>query len=167
MPLRLAYLTIIMSTGVRKKLHKSQTDIVKVRDKRPSKIASVGRYLQEIPWTDLFSTEQSCDEKLSTMTQIISYGLNVIMPERSIRVHATDRPWMNSNLKSLIAHRQKAFTSGNEHLFKLLRNKVNRERKRCRKIYYQNKVQDLCDTKPRDWWRKSKQLCGTAKMNKR
>lgn len=161
------HLTIIMNPGVRKKLYKSQTDIIKVRDKRPSKKASVGRYLQEIPWTDLFLTEQSCDEKLSIMTQIISYGLDVIMPERSIRVHATDRPWMNSKLKSLIARRQKAFTSGNEHLFKLLRNKVNRECKRCRKIYYQNKVQDLCDTKSRDWWREIKQLCGTTKINKR
>ena len=42
----------------------------------------------------------------------------------------------------------------------MLRNKVNRERKRCRSIYYDNKVRDLKDTRPRDWWREVKQLCG-------
>ena len=49
-------------------------------------------------------------------------------------------------------------------MFKLFRNKVNRERKRCRKIYYQKKVQDVHDTKPRDWWREVKQLCGNTNV---
>jgi len=44
----------------------------------------------------------------------------------------------------------------------LLRNKVNCERKRCRAIYYDNKVRDVKDTRPRDWWREVKQLCGNG-----
>ena len=69
------------------------------------------------------------------MTSIINYGLNLIMPEQSIKIHHNDRPWVNSSLKSLINRRQKALASGDITLFKLLRNKVNRERKRCRKLY--------------------------------
>ena len=88
------------------------------------------------------------------------------MPERSIKVHKTDRPWMTVQLKSLIAPRQEALASGNESLFKLLRNKVNREQKQCRKIYYQNKVKVLRDNKPRDWWREIKELCGNNKGSK-
>ena len=61
------------------------------------------------------------------------------MPVRSITIHETDRPWVSSQLKQLIIRRQKAFTSGNLPLFRTLRNKVNRERKRCRKVYYENK----------------------------
>ena len=45
-------------------------------------------------------------------------------------------------------------------LFELLRNKVNRERKRCRKSYNKAKVQQLSESKPHDWWREMKQLCG-------
>ena len=93
----LDHLTVIMNPDVRDYPYKSQTTSIKVRDKRPSKVASVGRYLQEIPWSNLFSENQPCDDKLSIMTQIISYSLDTIMPERSIRVHTTDRPWMNSN----------------------------------------------------------------------
>ena len=72
---------------------------------------------------------------------------------------------MTVQLKSLIARRQKALASGNESLFTLLRNKVNRERKRCRKIYYQNKVKELRDTKPRDWWREIKELSGNNRKS--
>ena len=90
---------------------------------------------------------------IQTLIQVLDY------PQGSIKVHKTDRPWITTQLKSLIARRQKALAAGNESLFKLLRNKVNSERKRCRKIYYQNKVKELRNTKPRDWWRKIKELC--------
>ena len=101
------------------------------------------------------------------MTNIINYGLNLIMPEQSIKIHHNNRPWINSSLKFLINRRKKALASGDITLFKLLRNKVNRKRKRCRKLYYQTKVRNLRDTKPKDWWREVKQLCGTSKPNKK
>ena len=152
-----------VSPRIREKLLKPKLKVIKTRDKRPSKIASVGRFLLQVPWSDLFLPDQSCEDKLSILTEIVNYGLDTIMPERSVRVHETDRPWMNSQLKALIALRQKALATNNVPLFKILRNKVNRERKRCRKIYYENKVKGLRDTKPRNWWREVKQLCGTAK----
>ena len=56
---------------------------------------------------------------------------------------------------------------GDQYLFKILRNKVNRERKRCRKVYYENKVEGLRASRPRDWWREVKQLCGSTKSTER
>ena len=108
----------------------------------------------------LYCRNQSSEDKLSLVTQMINFGLNTIMPERSVKVHGDDCPWITKDLKRLILQRQKAFTAGKMSLFKLLRNKVNRERKRCRKSYYKSKVQQLSDSKPHDWWREVKQLCG-------
>ena len=45
----------------------------------------------------------------------------------------------------------------------MLRNKVNRERKRCRKEYYNSKVRDLQHVKAQDWWREVKKFCGITK----
>ena len=89
------------------------------RDKRPSKIASVGRFFQQVLWTDLLSLVQSSEEKLNMFTNVINVGLNTIMPVSTIKIHESDRPWMNTNLKQLIVRRQKAFTSGNESLYKV------------------------------------------------
>ena len=125
--------------------------VIKVRDKRQSKKASLGRFMTEVPWLDMLSPDFTCDQNLEILTDIINYGLNTIMPLRSTRVHDNDRPWMTRHLKSLISRRQKAFASGKNVLFKMLRNKVNRERTRIRKIYYKSKVENLRDTKPRDW----------------
>ena len=72
------------------------------------------------------------------------------------------RLWINADLKRLVQKRQQAFASGGTFLFKLLINKVNRDKKRCRAIYYDNKVRELKDTRPRDWWREFKQLCGNG-----
>ena len=145
------HMSIIMRPGLRKRSQKSQSRMIKVRDKRPSKIISLGQYLQEIP-LDILSSISSIDQKLYFMTRIINYGLDLIMPEFSVKIHSNDRSWINSSLKSLINRRQKALASGNVTLFKLLRNKVNREQKHCRKNYYQSKVNNLRSSKPQDWW---------------
>ena len=146
---------------------KPKHKIIKSRDKRTSKVNSVGRFLLEIPWWGLLSSDQSCEGKLSLLTEGINYGLDTIMPVRSITIHETDCPWVSTHLKQLIIHRQKAFSSGNQPLFKILKNKVNRECKRCRMVYYENKVKDLQDSKPRNWWREVNQLCGSAKTTGR
>ena len=100
----------------------------------------MGRFFLQVPWSDLLSPDLSSDLKLRTFTDIIYLGLNMIMPEWSIKVYKSDRPWLSAQLKQRIARRQKAFASGNQFLFKILRNKVNRERKRLGKVYYENKV---------------------------
>ena len=121
------------------------------RDKRPSKVNSVGRFLLEIPRSSLLSPDQSCEGKLSLLAEVINDGLDTIMPVRSIKIHETGRPWVSAHLKQLIIRRQKAFSSGNQLLFKILRNKVKREQ----------------DSKPRNWWREVNQLCGSAKTTRR
>ena len=89
----------------------------------------------EIPWdAAVLSANESCKDKLAAKT---------IMPVRSVKVHQTDRPWLNADLKRLLQKRQQALSSADASLFKLLKNKVNRERKRCRAIYYNNKMRDF------------------------
>ena len=68
------------------------------------------------------------------MIDIIDYELNTIMPERSISLHRTGRPWISAKLKDLIARRRKASATGNAMLFRVLRNKVDWERNHCRNI---------------------------------
>lgn len=125
-----------LAAKIRDKQTKPKRKIIQTRDKRPSKKASVGRFLLQIPWSTLFSSCQSSKKKLQILIEIVNYGLNTI----------------------IFDHTQ---------LNRTLRNKVKRERKRCCKVYYENRVKDLHDSKSHDWWRDVKQLCGNAKSTKK
>ena len=107
------HITVIVSAGARQNKEPLIRSI-KARDKRPSNIACLGRFLLKVPWEDMLAPYNSSEEKLAVLTDVVNYGINTIMPERSVKVHATDRPWITDQLKRLIAKRQKAFTSGNK-----------------------------------------------------
>ena len=135
-------------------------EMIYVRDKRPSTVRRLGRFLCEVPWDLVVTPKLSCEQNLSNFTNVIDYGLNTLMPLRAVKVHANDKPWMNKNLKILIRRRQKAFTQNNQTLCKKLRNKINGIRKKCRKMYYEAKMKELKQSKPKDWWKEVKRLCG-------
>ena len=117
--------SVLIEAYVRDKNLKPQYKTIKARDKRPSKRNSLGRFLLQVPWSELLCAEQTCEQKVQTLTDVINYGLNTIMPEHSIRVNETDRPWISVQLKDLIACRQQALASGKRMLYKISRNKVN------------------------------------------
>ena len=87
------HLTIAMPPKVREKSNKPKSKVIKIRDKRPSKKSSVGGYLSNIPLANFLSDDKSSQEKLATFTDIIDLGLNILMLEKSVRVHLTDRSW--------------------------------------------------------------------------
>ena len=94
---------------------------------------------------------------------MVQIGLNTICPTKKVKIHRNDTPWMTVNIKSLIAHRQKAFKNNNGTLFKFYRNKVNKERKQCKAKYYQAKVNHLSQTDSKKWWSECRRLCGMEK----
>lgn len=86
------HLSITVLPNIRQK-SQAQSKIIQTRDKRPSRVASLGRYLLDFPWNAVLSENESCDDKLAAVTQIVNYGLDAIMPVRSVKVHQTDRPF--------------------------------------------------------------------------
>ena len=73
---------------------------------------------------------------------------------------------MTEKLKSDNRKRQKALKKGNQDAFKYYRNRVNRERKRCRQVYYRDKVKNLKHTKSKDWWSAVEMISGMSPLYK-
>lgn len=88
------------------------------------------------------------------------------MPKKTIKIHTNDAPWVTGHLKALIQKRQQAFAQKRSVVFKFYRNRVNRERKRCKSNYYQRKLEDLKENEPKKWWSECKRLCGMSKPSK-
>ena len=66
--------SVLIEANVRDKNLKPQHKTIKARDKRPSKRASLGRFLLQVPWSEFLSAEQTCEQKLQTLTDVINYG---------------------------------------------------------------------------------------------
>ena len=109
---------------------KQPTITIKARDLRPSKRQAMGTYLEagDVCTKGSCSLE-TCAEKVSLLEQIITTGLDHILPIQSRRVHSTETPYITSTLKELIQARQRALSRGDNQQFREIRNRVNREKR--------------------------------------
>ena len=79
------------------------------RDLRPSRKAELGRYLSGIDWHRLFNGLERCEKLLKVFQEVISTGLDLLMPLKRVRINTRDAPWMSDQLKSLIMKGKEAF----------------------------------------------------------
>ena len=147
----------------KERAHMKQTTItIKARDLRPSKRHAMSSYLEAVDVCAMTSALETCVEKVSLLEEIMTTGLDRILPIQSRRVHSTEPPWITSTLKEMIQARQRALSRGDNQHFRELRNRVNRERKACRAKYFQAKVEHLKECKPSTWWTEVKKLSGCS-----
>ena len=161
-PFGLSDHNIIMASPKVRTENLNTRKVIYKRDSRASCKAAMGRYLCALDWPLLFNSLESCEELLNTFQQVISTGLDLLMPLRKIRAIPSDVPWMSQKLKSLIQKRQEAFfkSGATSVQFKRYRNAVNRERKECRANYYESRVQQMKGEHPKAWWKEVKRLSG-------
>ena len=107
--------------------------IVIKRDIRQSRKKELGRYLSTFDRQLIDSSEPS-DKNCDILCCAIKTGYDILIPEKHIKFHRNDSPWITGKLKQLIKFRQRAFSSNNTTLFKFYRSKVNRMRKSCRQV---------------------------------
>ena len=127
---------------------KQPTITIKTRDLCPSKHQAMGTYLEAVDVCTMTCTLETCAEKVSLLEQIMTTGLDHILPIQSRRVHSTNSPWITSTFKDLIQAHQRALSRGDNQQFREIRNRVNRERKACQAKYFQAKVEHLKECKP-------------------
>ena len=139
--------------------------ILRTRDTSESNKMALGRVLSGIDWSCLHNL-RTCDDKFSFFNDVLLVIMDIIMPIKEKRICTNDAPWMTEKLKSNIRKRQKSLKKGNQDAFKYYRNQVNREPRKCRQVYYRNKVENLKHTKPKDWWSAVKKICGMSPLYK-
>ena len=91
--------------------------------------------------------------------------LDETIPETTIRVHASDKPWMTSYIKREIRARQKAYTTGNMTQYRHLADKIITLIKRAKAKYYASKIKSKRKQDPAKWHRSISQLIGCEGVN--
>lgn len=89
------------------------------------------------------------DSQVEVFEMILQAGLNNFLPTKSVRFHPNDSPWINTQLKNLIQERQRALAKREMERFRSLRNLINRQRKKCRLLFYNDNIKKAKESEPK------------------
>ncbi|CAB3986515.1 Hypothetical predicted protein [Paramuricea clavata] len=93
-------------------------------------------------WTTVYSA-LDVDEKVSAYNSIIIKMLDEFLPEKTIRAHHSDKPWITGNIKMQIKAPQKAFSRGDQPRYKQLCEKVANLIAKAKATYYRSKASEF------------------------
>ncbi len=136
-----------------------------VRDSRPINRRIVSDHLSKVNWLPLYYME-SCDEQFQYFSTIVDNIINEHLPWKQIKIDSSDKPWITSEIKSLISKRQRAWAAGNNLMFRFYRNKVNALCKKARLNYYNKSIADIQQSDSRKWWSAVKNIAGLQSSKK-
>ena len=105
---------------------------------------------------------QSCDEQFIFFTDIVNEIFEKYLPLNRVMADSSDKPWITSEIKSLIIKRQRAWSRENNITFKHYRNMVNARCKAGRNSYYKRNIADVQQSNPKKWWSALKKIAGLS-----
>ncbi|XP_060703504.1 uncharacterized protein LOC132830055 [Hemiscyllium ocellatum] len=95
---------------------------------------------ESVDWSIFKNSATSLNEYATTVTDFISKCVEDCVPKKLIRVFPNQKPWMNSEIHSLLKSRSEAFKSGDPDLYKKSRYDL-RKAIRDAKRQYQTKLE--------------------------
>ena len=125
-----------------------------------------GRWISSQCWSDLFDAP-TVDNKVELFMSKLSGAVRQSFPTRQVRTASNDKPWFNKKLKLLKSQRDQEFRRrGKTSRYKKLRNKLQRQIRKSKCKYIQNRLEE-CDTGSNgfSWYNQIKSICGIAKRN--
>ena len=133
--------------------------------RRDCRLANKQALTMELSRTDWSCVQHytTCNEKLTCFNAILSKAIDSHLPMRSIKLHPSDKPWINTNIKKLIAKRQRAWLTGHPSAYSFYRNKATKLCRQARRTYFNSKILNTKDSNPKKWWKNIKALSGFAK----
>lgn len=135
-----------------------------LRDTRVSRLRDFGAWITTYDWSAILNISE-VQSKFDLLHSCLMKAVDTFVPTRKVKISATDKPWITSSLKPLIAQRQKALAKWGETSdnYKGLRNRVQEVCSKCKKRFYENKVSGLQDSNISWWWKDIKELGGLSR----
>ena len=120
---------------------KGNTVKIKVRKFRQQQLANYD-------WSSVLNISGT-DEKVNTFLHITNNMISEYFPERTVRMHSKDKPFMTPKIKHLISKRNMAFKRKNIKCVKKLRSQISAEIKKAKIFFYENKVGPNLKNRPK------------------
>ena len=133
------------------KRQKTPVTSKKIRLMKRANLNDLSLNMASEDWTTVYSA-LDVDEKVSAYNSIIIRMLDEFLPEKTIRVHHSDKPWITGNIKMQIKARQKAFSRGDQPRYKQLCEKVANLIAKAKATYYRSKASEFRTSNQSKWY---------------
>ena len=123
------------------------------------------RIIQE-DWTPVYEA-QDIDEKVGNFNSILTKIVHETIPEKTVRVKESDKPWTIGYIKAKIKQRQRAYARGDLVRYSQLCDTVRGLISQAKAGYYNSKAKDLRSSKAAKWYKTINALIGANDTNTR
>ena len=117
------------------KAQKTSATLKKIRLMNQANLNNLSLKMASEDWITVYLAED-VDEKVLAFLTLIIKMLDESLPEKTIRVHHSDKPWINGNIKMQIKARQRAFSHCDKQKYNDLCKSVANQSA----IYYQSEA---------------------------
>jgi hypothetical protein len=123
-----------------------------VRLLTPGNLVVLSRKVILEDWSDVYAAEE-IDEKVNVFTSTMLTIMDETIPERTVRMHPSDKLWMTSFIKTKIKARQRAFSRNYHVRYEQLCATVSRLISKAKTSYYRyrSKAKGLRTTNSAKW----------------
>ena len=132
--------------------------IIKYRPFPESGIREMGRWIQSQSWDEIYRI--SCpNQKAITFEKILLDKVNLIFPEKYIRINENDKPWVDAKLLKIDRARKREYSKRKKSEKWIKLNDLFQERASVlKKTYYRDMVEDLKTSNVSQWYSKVKRM---------
>ena len=123
----------------------------KFRPMKPGNLQTLQAEMSKETWESVINAED-VDDKVFIFNTLVTNMLDIAMPEKSVRVHPSDKPWITPFIKNCIKERQPAYTKGDKEKYVALCAKVADLISKAKRRYYQDKAKNNRVYDPAKWW---------------
>ena len=100
------------------------------------------------------------DFKALSLQNLLRSNYETHFPVKKIKICSTDKPYITATFKKLIRKKINLFKQGHIRQANDLRKFLKRKLRKAASEYYNSKFKDLYSNKPKQWYRKIKEICG-------
>ena len=69
---------------------------------------TLGRWMTQKDWSSVLNAT-TCEEKFNKLMSELHFAIDKFLPQRTVRKHTTDHPWITNKTKKWIFKQQTAF----------------------------------------------------------
>ena len=131
---------------------------IKIRKFPDSSVREMGQWLQSQKWNEVYSLT-SPSQKAEKFESLLMEQVNLLFPEKIMKVKINDKPWVDNELQKIDRQRKREYNKRKKsEKWVKLNAKFLERAKMLKQTYYKNRVEDLKSSNISQWYSKLKRM---------